>query len=276
MRKIITLFLAVIGMMCILAAGEKKIIQLTAGGDNTIKVYKESLNKLALGKRIVNSYNWSATSQQEETMESIKTLNPESVFLLIDEMIGAEEMFEKYNTVKTCAFFDLDKDGILEIVAPLEDLCTACPTRLMVIKKSIDILTLFSFETMYGSIHNVVDLNKDGRYEIIVQNQEMGEATNTYAIYNSTVLAFRGDVIVDVSDEFPERYEQRKARLQKRIKDMEAELADLRTNANKTNWSNEHIQILIKNLETAIREHEQAIVKTEVLISRTASPKTIQ
>lgn len=241
-----------------------------------ICVYKRIFNALDYGKQLAANYQWRSADNSRQVLKNINEISPKEVFLLVNEMIGSEMLFGKYTNIEKCDFKDLDSDGFSEILAPLEGGCTACPTTLLIIKKNTDHFLLFYIKTMYGSIGDFCDLDGDGKLEIISRTQRPGYTTNEHAVYTSTVLSMRNGAIQDISDEFPERYENHKKALLTEIREMDAELVKLRTTGGDANWSNQHLSLIIKDLETAIQEHKQALAEVEVKINRTVSPKSVQ
>lgn len=223
-------------------------------------------------RRMSADYDWSYGREPIKANESksILSLNQQQVFSLVDELLEPDSIRKETSWVEEHSIRDLDKDGILEIVAVISENCTSCPNQLVIIKKKRDRFVLFHFDSAHVSINQVVDLNKDGIDEVKLHDWVPGKASMAEAVYWPYVLAWRNGQYVDESEEYPEVYKDYVKRMQDRIQEMEIQLThvkDKATTANKETLDD------IQHMEDVIQEYKKTVASANAFIAARKSVK---
>lgn len=153
-----------VGLIGIICGGEVSILHAAPG-----QVKGE---QMPLGEReaqVLSTYEWQVSSK-DPAKRSITLIPTHEVFQIVGSLLKLDPD-ERATTSVTYRVRDLNSDGFYELVGTLDQPCSGCPTLLWVVSVEAGQLKIYRFRTHWGDVdRDVVDLNKDGAFEILARS----------------------------------------------------------------------------------------------------------
>jgi hypothetical protein len=139
---------------------------------------------------------------------SITEVSKEEIFDFVKNSGVIDEYAIQRGAISISKFkvVDINNDGLYDVVFPIDEECTSCPTQLWCITFKKPELYLYQFDTEMGGIVDVRDLNSDKQFEIITHIELTSSNSHAEAVRWDDIYSWNGTTYAKANKKFPDYY----------------------------------------------------------------------